>query len=174
MPSSADGPALDVVVVAGNPRPGSRTLQAALAVAERLAGQPPQTVVDLIEFGAALLDPSDASVNAAIGALRACDLAVIASPTYKGSYTGLLKLFLDRIAAGELAGVTAVPFMLGGDLRHSLASDVLLKPILVELGATCPTRGLFVVDSRFADEDAYDDWLDLAGRQIAATAGRLR
>jgi FMN reductase len=70
--------------------------------------------------------------------------------------------------------VTAVPFMLGGDLRHSLAPDVLLKPILVELGATCPTRGLFLVDSRFADADAYDEWLELAGRQIAATAGRLR
>jgi FMN reductase len=168
------GTALDVVVVAGNPRPGSRTLQAAVTLAERLAGQPPQTRVDLIEFGAALLDPSDPSVNAAIGALRACDLAIIASPTYKSSYTGLLKLFLDRIGAGELAGVTAVPFMLGGDLRHSLAPDVLLKPILVELGATCPTRGLFVVDSRFADDDAYDEWLELAGRQIAATAGRLR
>ena len=28
------------------------------------------------------------------------DLVVVASPTYKGTYTGLLKLFLDRFADG--------------------------------------------------------------------------
>lgn len=28
---------------------------------------------------------------------------------------------------------------------------MLLKPVLVELGATCPTRGLFLVDSDYAE-----------------------
>jgi FMN reductase len=165
---------LTVTVVAGNPRPRSRTLQAAALVAERLTGEPPNSEIDLIEFGPALLDLGDATVAAAVATIRDSDLVVVASPTYKGSYTGVLKLFLDRIGAGELAGVTAVPMMLGGDMRHSLAPDVLLKPVLVELGATCPTRGLFVVDSTFAEPDAYDEWLELAGRQIEATAGHLR
>ncbi len=46
---------------------------------------------------------------------------------------GLLNLFLDRIGSGALSGVTAVPLMLGGDMRHSLAPEVFLKPVLVDL-----------------------------------------
>jgi FMN reductase len=97
--------------------------------------------------------------------------AVFASPTYRATYTGLLKLFLDRINAGALAGVTAVPLMLGGHWRHSLAADVLLKPVLVELGATCPTRGLFLLDSDYADSDELRQWLEISRSQVAGALG---
>ena len=70
---------------------------------------------------------------AAVGGVQSCSLIVVASPTYKATYTGLLKLFLDRIGSGALSGVTAVPLMLGGDMRHSLAPEVFLKPVLVDL-----------------------------------------
>ncbi len=93
---------------------------------------------------------SDASIGDVVTAVQGSDLVVVASPTYKATYTGLLKLFLDRIARGALAGVTAVPVMLGGHWRHALAADLLLKPVLVELGATCPTRGLFLLESEYA------------------------
>ena len=36
--------------------------------------------------------------------LDAGELLVIATPTYKGTYTGLLKLFLDQFGASGLAG----------------------------------------------------------------------
>ena len=41
------------------------------------------------------------------------DLVVVASPTYKATYTGLLKLFLDRFAGGTGLRGVAVPLMLG-------------------------------------------------------------
>ncbi|MEV8610856.1 NAD(P)H-dependent oxidoreductase [Amycolatopsis sp. NPDC051373] len=50
------------------------------------------------------------------------DLVVIASPTYKATYTGLVKAFLDRYAAGALAGVTAIPVMTGGSPAPRWAS----------------------------------------------------
>jgi FMN reductase len=162
------------VIVVGNPKPRSRTYQAAERVIAELTGSGPDAAYDLIDFGPALLDFEDAAVAGAISALAAADLAVFASPTYKGSYTGLLKLFLDRIGGGALAGLTAVPLMLGGDRRHSLASDGLLKPVLVELGATCPTQGLFLVDREWDDPAALAGWLELGRRQIAATLGHLR
>ena len=114
---------MSVAVVVGNPKPRSRTYQAAHIVAERLAGRPADLSIDLTEFGAALLDWSDPGVAELVAAVQASDLVVVASPTYKATYTGLLKLFLDRISGGALAGVTAVPLMLGGDWRHSLASS---------------------------------------------------
>lgn len=99
---------------------------------------------------------------------------VVASPTYKASYTGLLKLFLDRIGRGALTGVTAVPLMLGGDLRHTLAPEVFLKPVLVELGASCPTAGLFLPESDFAGSDALDIWVERASILVKALLLRWR
>lgn len=81
----------------------------------------------------------------------------------------MLKLFLDRISTGALAGVTAVPLMLGGAWRHSLAADMLLKPVLVELGATCPTRGLFLTETDYAESEVLDTWLELSRPQLKAS-----
>jgi FMN reductase len=162
--------AVSIVVVVGNPKPRSRTYRAAQLVAEKLAGRPPELTVDLTDLGGALLDWSDSGVTDIVAAVQASDLAVVASPTYKATYTGLLKLFLDRIPGGALAGVTAVPLMLGGHWRHALAADLLLKPVLVELGATCPTRGLFLLESEYAGGEALDSWLELARPQLAGRA----
>jgi FMN reductase len=67
--------------------------------------------------------------------------------------------------------------MLGGGPGHALAPELLLKPVLVELGATAPTRpaptrGLYLIER--ARDEPLDDWLVAAGPQVAAarTAGR--
>ncbi len=159
---------MTVAVVVGNPKPKSRTYRAAHVVAERLAGRPADLSIDLTELGAALLDWADPVVAELVAKVQAADLVVVASPTYKGSYTGLLKLFLDRFEAGSMTG-TAVPVMLGGHYRHALAPELLLKPILVEIGATCPTAGLFLLDSEFETSDMLDTWLSRARAQVAAT-----
>jgi FMN reductase len=165
---------VSVVTVVGNPKPRSRTYEAAGLVAERLTGAPPDITIDLTDLGAGLLDWADSDVAKAATIVREADLVVFASPTYKGAYTGLIKLFLDRFGAGELAGVTGVPLMLGGSPKHSLAPELLLKPVLVEIGATCPTAGLFLLDSAYNAPDALDGWLKLALGQVTATTGRLR
>jgi FMN reductase len=158
-----------VAVVVGNPKSRSRTYQAAHVVAEKLAGRPADLDIDLVDLGAALLDWSDPGVSGLVSAVQASDLVVVASPTYKSTYTGLLKLFLDRFGGGSLAGVTAVPVMLGGHWKHGLAADLLLKPVLVELGATCPTAGLFLLETEFDSGPALDGWLRSARPQVAAS-----
>jgi len=161
-----------VAVVVGNPKPQSRTYRAAHIVAQRLVGRPADLSIDLAEVGAALLDWADAGVADLVAAVQSADLVVVASPTYKATYTGLLKLFLDRFGAGSMTG-TAVPVMLGGHWKHGLAPDLLLKPVLVEIGATCPTAGLFLLDSEFEASDALEDWLARARPQVAATTKGL-
>lgn len=159
---------MSLAVVVGNPKPRSRTYQAARLVAERLTGKAPDLSIDLTELGAPLLDWSDPGVAELVSAVQASELAIVASPTYKATYTGLLKLFLDRFPGGSLAGVTAVPLMLGGHWKHALAADLLLKPVLVELGATCPTAGLFLLESEWDSGPALDPWLARARPQISA------
>jgi len=161
---------VSLAVVVGNPKPRSRTYQAAHLVAERLTGTTPDLSIDLAGLGAALLDWSDSGIADLVSAVRASGLVIVASPTFKATYTGLLKLFLDHFPGGSLAGVTAVPLMLGGHWKHALAADLLLKPVLVELGATCPTAGLFLLESEWDSDLALDPWLELARPQVSATS----
>jgi hypothetical protein len=43
--------------------------------------------------------------------------------------------------------------------HHSLAPEVFLRPVLTELGAECPTRALYLIDSAWDDPSALDAWL---------------
>ena len=161
---------LRVAVVVGNPKPRSRTFEAALLVAERLTGEPPQVVVDVVDLGAGLLDWEDELSAEAVASVQSADVVVVASPTYKAAYTGLLKLFLDRFPSNGLAGLVAVPLMLGGGPGHALAPEHTLRPVLVELGASTPTRGLYLIDRDFANPDVLDPWLATAVGQVSAAA----
>jgi FMN reductase len=164
-------------VVVGNPKPGSRTLTvaetvaAAAADAAGLSGTE-RLSLDLAELGPELFDWSSERVRQAVDALRRCVLAVVASPTYKASYTGLLKSFLDWFATTDLAGVTVVPVMVGAAPQHALAVEVHLRPVLVELGATLPTRGLYVMESQLASlDEVVGAWIAEAGPRLRAVAG---
>lgn len=156
------------VVVVGNPKPRSRTYQAAVLVAQKLTGAEPDVLIDLVDLKDGLLGSSSATVAAAVGHVLSADLLIIATPTYKGTFTGLLKLFLDRIDTGALAGKPAVAMMVGGNLRHSLAPEVFLKPVLVELGASCPASGLFVLEGDYQGSPALDLWAERARAVLPA------
>jgi FMN reductase len=164
---------MDIAVVTGNPKPGSRTLQAAKLVAERLGGEPPSVIIDVVELGAGLLGWGDPAVKSAVEAVVASPAVVVASPTFKATYTGLLKLFLDQIPSDGLSGVVAVPLMLGAGPRHALAPELLLKPVLVELGATCPTRALYLLDSDYDRSSVLEGWIKAARSQLLAAAGEV-
>ena len=153
-----------MAVVCGNPKPRSRTLEAALFVAERLCQHPPEVVLDLVNIGSHLLGWGDAVATDAVQQVCACDVGVFASPTYKGAYTGLLKLFLDQVPTDGLNGQVAFPVMLGAAMGHAMAPDLLLKPVLVELGASCPARGLYLLETDYTSEAIIDPWVARAKR----------
>ena len=162
---------MNTVVVVGNPRQGSRTRQAAELVVERLTDAPPTTVIELSDLGPALLGWGDPAVTSAKEQVLAADLLVVASPVFKASLTGLLKLFLDQFDAGELAGKPTVPLMLGGNLAHSLAGEVHLKPVLTEIGASCPTPALYLIDAEWDTSPALDAWLPRARAALPRRGG---
>jgi FMN reductase len=165
---TTDPDPVSVAVVVGNPKPASRTLDAATHVARELSGRAPDLVVDLATLGPALLDWADPDVGALVDRVGKAGLVVVASPTYKGAYTGLLKLFLDRFAGGTGLTGLAVPLLLGGSPAHALAPELTLRPVLTELGATVPGRGLFVIDTQYDDPAAYAAWLTATRPAVTA------
>src|SRR5438105_14738065 len=103
---------MKTAVVVGNPKAKSRTLEAGCLVARKLTGTEPDLVIDLVDLGPGLLEWGNAKVAQSIESVRGMNVVVFASPTYKATYTGLLKLFLDQIPSDGLAGITAFPLML--------------------------------------------------------------
>ncbi|HKT06017.1 MAG TPA: NAD(P)H-dependent oxidoreductase [Rugosimonospora sp.] len=155
-------------LVVGNPRRGSRTMavacQATDVIRERLAraGVPVAVpeIVDLAEFGprlpARLLAGSDEHglFGPVLDLVRVPGLLVVASPTFKGSYTGLLKLFMDMLPRDALAGTVAVPLTTAAWAQHRFVADTYLRALLVELGAAVPVPGLSIIESEFTHVDA--------------------
>ena len=169
---------MKVTVLVGNPKPQSRTLGVGSSVADAVVcrlekADTDRLTIDLAELGPALLDWGDPTMAKLVDQVIGSDLLVVASPTYKATYTGLLKLFLDRIPAPALNPVVAVPVMVGGAPIHWLAPEVHLRPLLVELGASCPTSGLFVLESQIDTlGDVIGEWLDRAENALSlALAG---
>jgi FMN reductase len=84
----------------------------------------------------------------------AADLLLVVSPAFKGNYSGLLKVFLDRLPYCGLTGATALPVLVMNSPQHSLAVDVHLRPLLVELGASVPAPGLALLESELGHLDS--------------------
>ena len=176
-----------VVDVSGNPRAVSRTSVLAVAVGAAIAerrGVTPLVVevgelrtglvvaaVRAVSQPGVLLTPGDAATASAVAALSGAEVLVVASPapgprapgrpTYKGSYTGVLKVLLDQLPARALAGTVAVPVVTAGVDPQADAALALLRRLLGELGADV-ADGLPVVESQLAESAV------LAGKYAAA------
>lgn len=168
---------LNVAVVVGNPKPKSRTLKVAETLVEHLLapGSYQLEVIDLADHTDEIFAwPSDsmAELNTRVAE---SDLVVFASPTYKATFTGLLKAFLDRYPANGLQGVTAIPVLTGASAEHSMGPTVNLAPLLVELGATVPGRGFYFISTEMDNLDdlvreAADEYIENLTRMAAVSA----
>lgn len=174
MSAETSGP-MTVRAVIGNPNPGGRTTAVGEAVAAAVAdmiGSAASSSVDietieLAHIGPHLFEWGNDDVKALTGRVASSTVNVFACPTYKATYTGLLKAFLDNYGNDGLAGTIAVPVMVGGTPRHALAPEAYLRPLLVELGASVPTRGLYVLDSEMDSLAAtVEAWTQNADGQL--------
>jgi FMN reductase len=144
----------DIVVICGHPQPGSRTLRLARAVGERFAlgGElSTMAVVDLAQLGPSLLVPGDSATGEALLDVQDATLLIVATPTYRGSYTGTLKVFLDQLPANALAGVVAVPVVTADVQPQADAAEAILARLLRELGSDVVDFGLTAIEEELAD-----------------------
>ena len=164
-----------VVVVSGNPREGSRTLAAAEATGRRVAellGTADVTTIELASLAGEILTAAHPAADEAKERLARATVAVVATPVYKASYTGLLKAFLDLYGPDGLAGVVVVPLVVSGNPAHALAGEAHLRPVLVELGAVVPTRTLTLTESQLPElGEALAPWFARWATPLRRAAG---
>ena len=150
---------------------------------DRLQGLGVATVlVDLAGLPAdALLGRGSApAFDRALAAVASANLLVVASPVYRASYSGLLKVFFDLLPEDALADKVAVPIASGGGPGHLLAIDHGLRPLLASLGATVVAAGIYVTPAAFEQGAPTIELLERLDRRLteavsltAATAARL-
>ena len=163
------GFAPNVVAIVGNQRPDSRTLRLASGIADGLSaqlGDVPAGAIDLVNLP---LDEGRFSPELN-DLVRSAQVVIAASPTVMGSYSGLLKLFLDGLPEAALLDKTAIPLMIARQARHAMAADVHLRPALLELGATCSTPSLVALESELASLGAdglVTAWLERSGSWLS-------
>jgi FMN reductase len=144
-----------ITAIVGNPKSRSKSYGIAAEmlrfVRENLGsdrGETDDEVIDLADVAPALLEWGHADVRRLVDRVCGSDIVIVVSPTFKATYTGLLKLFIDQLPMQALAGIAAIPVMVGAAPHHALAVEAHLRPLLVEAGAICPTRGLYLLDSQ--------------------------
>lgn len=140
-----------VLVISSSPSRVSRTAALARHVADDLV-RDGHDVTELslraLPAGALLgADTADPQIARAVQTVIAADALVIATPIYKASYSGLLKVFLDLLPQSALDRKVVLPLATGGTIAHLLAIDYSLRPVLQALGARHITGGRFVLDT---------------------------
>src|SRR5690606_38144310 len=89
-------------VVVGHYKRASRTSRAARHLGSMLANDSAPSVIELADHRDVLLsDPGNPGLVSVKEEVARSSVVVIASPTYKGTYTGILKLFLEQFPGGS-------------------------------------------------------------------------
>jgi FMN reductase len=153
-----------ILAISSSPSPTSRTAKVADYVLHSLADTALMTRhIQLRDIDAEALVSAKAahvSVARAITALEQADGVVFATPIFKASYSGLLKVFLDLLPQFALAGKAILPIATGGSMAHLLALDYGLRPVLQSMGARHIVQSLFVAES---DLSVVDDKVRIGG-----------
>lgn len=145
---------MHVVLLSGSPSARSRTELLLEHVSQRLREHRVEvTLLRVRDFPADDLlfaRFESAAVQQLQAVVASADGLVVATPVYKASITGALKVLLDLLPERALAHKAILPLASGGSPAHLLAVDYALKPVLAALKAQEMLAGVFAVDKQIA------------------------
>lgn len=91
------------------------------------------------------------AVERELAAVEQADVLVVATPVYRGAYTGLFKHFFDFIHQDALVDKPVLLAATGGSERHALVIDHQLRPLFSFFQARTLPLGVYATDPDFAD-----------------------
>jgi len=86
-----------------------------------------------------------------LAAVEQADVLVVATPVFRGSYTGLFKHFFDLIHQDALIDKPVLLAAVGGSERHALVIDHQLRPLFSFFQARTLPLGVYATDKDFVD-----------------------
>lgn len=167
--------------------PPSRTraiLDVALAGARAYDAEVETEVLELRDFALEFCDGRspdnyNGDTRRALALVAAADAYLVATPIYRGTYTGALKNFFDLIPndsrygdplRGKVVGLLAS----GGSDHHYLSLEHELRPLLGFFGAYSPARAIYANPRDFdAQKQAQGKLLDeltVLGQEVVVLA----
>lgn len=96
------------------------------------------------------------TVEKELAAVEQADILVVATPVYRGSYTGLFKHFFDFIHQDALTDTPVLLAATGGSERHALVIDHQLRPLFSFFQARTLPLGVYATDKDFTDHRLHD------------------
>ncbi|MCH4580801.1 FMN reductase [Achromobacter xylosoxidans] len=99
------------------------------------------------------------TVERDLDAVEQADVLVVATPVFRGSYTGLFKHFFDFIHQDALIDKPVLLAATGGSERHALMIDHQLRPLFSFFQARTLPLGVYATDKDFADYRLRDEAL---------------
>lgn len=111
--------------------------------------------IDLVHVDIHQFDPaelllarfSSPAIQAFARQVDNADGVIVATPVYKASFAGALKVLLDLLPERALEHKVVLPLATGGTQAHMLAVDYALKPVLAALKAQETLQGVFATDN---------------------------
>ncbi|CAA2109117.1 FMN reductase (NADPH) [Variovorax paradoxus] len=94
-----------------------------------------------------------------LAAVEQADILVVATPVYRGSYTGLFKHFFDFIHQDALIDKPVLLAATGGSERHALVIDHQLRPLFSFFQARTLPLGVYATDMDFVDHRLHNEAL---------------
>ena len=116
---------------------------------------------------------------AAIEALTGADGAILVTPIFTTSYSGLFKSFIDVLDPDALSGLPVLLGATGGTERHSLAIDYAIRPLFSYLHAAPVATGVYAASGDWGSA-GLPERIDRAAAELAGAmrdsdrAGRVR
>lgn len=99
------------------------------------------------------------AVERELEAVERADVLVVATPVFRGSYTGLFKHFFDFIDQDALVDKPVLLAATGGSERHALVIDHQLRPLFSFFQTRTLPLGIYATEKDFVDYRLRDDAL---------------
>ena len=93
--------------------------------------------------------PLSEGLKAAVDALAQADGVIAVTPVFQSSYSGLFKSFIDVLPEGTLRGVPVLMGATAGTARHSLVTEMAMRPLFAYLKAVTATLVVFAASEDF-------------------------
>lgn len=164
---------LRLVAVSGGLQRPSKSAALAEHLLERIADEVPcqQQLVELGQLapqlaGAVWRSQLPSAVEHSLAAVEQADMLVVATPVFRGSYTGLFKNFFDFVHQDALIDKPILLAATGGSERQALVIDHQLRPLFSFFQARTLPLGVYATDKDFADYRLQNEAL-MARAQLA-------